>query len=335
MSIVIKNNYQMYVREQRECKNGTSIDFKGVLSDVSSNREEQNQTDNIKKQVQQFEVDNEYANIINASKRNRVDANSKNVEEKRVDGRNPLIEVQSPKYRITPRANEPYVDIYDGAGNKLGVFATSDLNIKVDSYTGNEILISSHGTAAYDAIPMTAELKEDLCKVLDTDYLESEELKGYSIKTHSETGIQYVLRDGEEGRGGRILIRNEVEQQRFDALAEKYMKKYPNLISDSNAAVIYADLEIRGLAKSTETGIVTMGWNGASYRDNNDVKKNWAMEFTEDVFKRIDEWIKNHREFMDKIDRISAWNDMFESLGSNYDRIWSDEELKQGYLYQQ
>ncbi|SER69569.1 hypothetical protein SAMN04487884_10993 [Butyrivibrio fibrisolvens] len=246
-----------------------------------------------------------------------------------------LNEVQSSNYRIMPRSKEPYIDIFDNNGNKLGVFATVDINIKIDLSTKTEILLSSHGTAAYDVIPMTAELKEDLCKVLDTDYLESEELKGYSIKTHSETGIQYVLRDGEEGRGGRILIRNEVEQQRFDALAEKYMKKYPNLISDSNAAAIYADLEIRGLAKSTETGIVTMGWNGASYRDNNDVKKNWAMEFTEDVFKRIDEWIKNHREFMDKIDRISAWNDMFESLGSNYDRIWSDEELKQGYLYQQ
>lgn len=245
-----------------------------------------------------------------------------------------LKEVQSLSYRITPRLNEPYVDIYDSEENKLGVFSISDLNIKIDSNTRNEVLLSSHGTAAYDVIPLNTELKEDLCKVLGTDYLESEELRGYSIKMHSETGIQYVLRDGEEGRGGRVLIRNEADQKKFDALAEKYMKKYSNLISDANAAAIYADLEIRGLAKSTETGIITMGWNGASYIDNNDEKKNWAMNFSENVFKQIDEWIKNHREIMDKLDHVSIWDEMFKKLGEKNERIWSDEELKQGFLNQ-
>lgn len=219
-------------------------------------------------------------------------------------------ETASDNYRVVPRTQEPYIDIYDKDGNKLGAFHTDDIKIKADSVSGKEFLISTHGTLAYDALVMTDELKEDLCASLGVDELQKETLQGFRVKTHPETGIQYILRDGDEGRGGKVLIQSEGDRQKFNALADKYLTKYSSLVNDSRAAAIYAELEIRGLAKGTENGIVTMGWDGAAYTDNNDAAFNWAVKYNEAVFRRIDEWLSGHREFMEKLNELSVWEEL-------------------------
>lgn len=57
----------------------------------------------------------------------------------------------------------------------------------------------------YNVIPMNEELKAALCKAMECDELETVALSGYSIKTHSATGIQYVMKDGAEGK---VLLRS-------------------------------------------------------------------------------------------------------------------------------
>jgi len=57
-------------------------------------------------------------------------------------------------------------------------------------------------------------------------------------------------------------------------LAEIYFNNYPDLIHDKNAAYIWADLEIKGLAQHMENGIVSVGFNGMLYNDNSDDKNN-------------------------------------------------------------
>ena len=45
---------------------------------------------------------------------------------------------------------------------------------------------------------------------MGVETLETEELSGFPLKTHSGTGIQYLVRKGEEGRGGKVLLQHEV-----------------------------------------------------------------------------------------------------------------------------
>lgn len=179
---------------------------------------------------------------------------------------------------------------------------------------------------------MDNELKEDLQNVLGIDELETEDLQGFTLKTHSGTGIQYLVKNGEEGRGGKVLLQSEADIKKYEALAETYFNKYPNLIESKQEAYIWADLEIKGLAERTQQGIISMGFNGMSYDDNSNYKNNWSVLFSEDTYKAIYEWLQDNRGSIEDMQKFSTWQEIFENIGSHYERIWSDEEEKQGYL---
>ena len=135
-------------------------------------------------------------------------------------------------------------------------------------------MISEHGTMSYDALVLDDELKDALQNVMDKDSLDVETLQGFTLNTHSGTGIQYLVKDGEEGRGGKVLLQNEADRKRYEELAEMYFDKYPNLIESREEGFIWADLEIRGMAKRTDQGIISIGADGMSYSDNENYKNN-------------------------------------------------------------
>lgn len=203
---------------------------------------------------------------------------------------------ESENYKIVPDNENGCFDIYDKQGEKLGVFNYSDIKVRQDSATGKQLLLSEHGTMSYDVLVMDNELKENLQNVMGIRTLETETLQGYTLKTHSGTGIQYIVKDGEEGRGGKTLLQSEADRKRFEELAETYFNKYPNLIESKAEACIWADLEIRGLARHTDNGIISMGYDGMSYNDNTDYKNNWSIRFSEDAYKMLFEWLQSNRE---------------------------------------
>lgn len=211
-----------------------------------------------------------------------------------------------------------YFDIYNKLGEHLGVFEYNDVKIKHDTMTGKDFLISEHGTMSYDALVLDEEMKADLCGIMGVDSLETETLQGFSLKTHTPTGIQYLLKDGEEGIGGKILLQSEEDVKKFEALAEIYLNKYPNLIKDQNAAYIWADFEIRGLAQHTEHGILSINRDGISYADNADGKKNWSILFSGDTYLEVGQWIKQHGEHMQEMDTIASWKWLFKSSRRAY-----------------
>jgi hypothetical protein len=239
---------------------------------------------------------------------------------------------QSENYKIVPDNEAGCFDIYNADGDHLGAFSYSDIKIKQDAATGKQLLISEHGTMSYDALVLDNELKEDLQNVMGKESLETEELQGFTLKTHSGTGIQYLVKDGEEGRGGKVLLQSEADQKKYEELAETYLNKYPNLITDKTAAYIWADLEIKGLAQRTDQGIISMGWNGMSYDDNNDYKNNWSVQFSGNTYQAIYEWLQNNKDSVEEMQKFSTWQDIFDEIGSRYERVWSKEELEQGYL---
>lgn len=240
---------------------------------------------------------------------------------------------ESENYKIVPDNEIGRFDIYNKQGEKLGVFNYSDIKVRQDGATGKQLLISEYGTGScYDAIVMDYELKDALQNVMGVETPETVKLQGYTLNTHSGTGIQYLVRDGEEGRGGKVLLQNQSDIQKYEALAETYFNKYPNLIESKEEAYIWADLEIKGLAQHTDHGIVSMGYDGMSYNDNANEKNNWSILFSGDTYKLLFDWLQSHREGMEEIEKFATWQKVFQRIGSRYERIWSDAEEKQGYL---
>lgn len=239
---------------------------------------------------------------------------------------------ESENYRIVPDDEAGCFDIYNKQGEKLGAFAYSDIKVRQDSATGKQLLISEHGTMSYDALVMDGELKEALQNIMGVEALETEALQGFTLKTHSGTGIQYLIRDGEEGRGGKVLLQSQSDIEKYEALAETYFNKYPNLVHDKNAGYIWADLEIKGLAQHTKNGIISMGFNGMSYNDNSNYKNNWSVLFSGDTYKAIFDWLQNNKGSIEEMQKFATWQDIFKNINSSYERVWSKEEEKQGYL---
>lgn len=241
-------------------------------------------------------------------------------------------EYESENYRIVPDNEAECFDIYNKDGERLGAFSYSDIKIRQDETTGKQFLISEHGTMSYDALVLDDELKDALQNVMDKDSLDVETLQGFTLNTHSGTGIQYLVKDGEEGRGGKVLLQNEADRKRYEELAEMYFDKYPNLIESREEGFIWADLEIRGMAKRTDQGIISIGADGMSYSDNENYKNNWSVRFSGSMYEKLYEWLQNNKDSMEEIHKFSTWQNVFDEIGGTYERVWSKEELDQGYL---
>ena len=239
---------------------------------------------------------------------------------------------ESENYRIVPDNEAGCFDIYNKDGERLGAFSYSDIKIRQDEITGKQFLISEHGTMNYDALVLDDELKDALQNVMDKDALDVETLQGSTLNIHSGTGIQYLVKDGEEGRGGKVLLQNEADRKKYEELAEMYSDKYPNLIESREEGFIWADLEIRGMAKRTDQGIISIGADGMSYSDNENYKNNWSVRFSGAMYEKLYEWFQNNKDSMEEIHKFSTWQKVFDEIGGTYERVWSKEELDQGYL---
>lgn len=227
---------------------------------------------------------------------------------------------QSANYKIVPDNEAGCFDIYNAGGERLGAFSYEDIKIRQDA-SGKQFLISEHGTMSYDALVLDDELKEALKSVMGKDELETEALRGYTLYTHSGTGIQYLIREGEEGRGGKVLLQSEADIAKYEALADMYFNQYSNLIRDKNAAYIWADLEIKGMAMRAAQGYLSMGFDGMSYHDNFDYMNSWSVAFSRTAYKAIFQYFQNNRINLEEIQKFSAWQQVFKQMGIGYNRI--------------
>ncbi|MCM1038822.1 MAG: hypothetical protein NC434_05810 [Ruminococcus sp.] len=219
---------------------------------------------------------------------------------------------ESENYKIVADNSAPALcfDIYNKLGEHLGVFDYSDMKIKHDTTTGKDLLISEHGTMSYDAIVLDEEMKDAICGIMGVDSLETETLQGFRLKTHAATGIQYLLKDGEEGRGGKVLLQSDEDVRKYEALAKTYADRYPNLIKDDRAAYIWADFEIRGLAQHTEHGILSVNAEGVSYADNADGGKNWSILFPGSTYREVLAWIRQNGS-TPEMETLAGWKWLF------------------------
>ncbi|MBP3616806.1 MAG: hypothetical protein J6J38_02105 [Lachnospiraceae bacterium] len=213
-------------------------------------------------------------------------------------------------------------------GESAGVFSVEDLKIRVDEKTGTRVMISEIvGGAWYDAIPVTDELEHGLAEAMGVESIPEEELTGYYIGTHAGTGIQYVMRPGDEGRGGKVLLQTQADVEKYNALAKEYYTKYPNLVSRPEFGRIYASFEICGMMERISTGIVKIGYDNISYNDNFDSKRNWSIMLSEATWELLEEWLRENRSSMKEVQEIQTWKEILEDIGGTYERIWPKERF--------
>lgn len=206
-------------------------------------------------------------------------------------------------------------------GESAGVFSVDDLKIRTDEKTGTRVMISEIvgiGSAWYDAIPVTQELERGLAEAMGVENVPEEELTGYYIGTHAGTGISYVMRPGDEGRGGKVLLQSEADVAKYNALTEEYYTKYPNLISNREAGKIYASFEICGMMERTSTGIVKIGFDNISYNDNFDSKRNWSIMLSEATWELLEEWLRANRSSMKEYGELRTWTEILDRIGGSY-----------------
>ena len=50
------------------------------------------------------------------------------------------------------------------------------------------------------------------------------------------------------------------------------------------------------------------------------------------MYEKLYEWLQNNKDSMEEIHKFSTWQKVFDEIGGTYERVWSKEELDQGYL---
>ena len=221
-------------------------------------------------------------------------------------------------------------------GKSAGVFSVDDLKIRMDEKTGTRVMISEIvgiGNVWYDAIPVTKELERGLAEAMGVENIPEEELTGYYIGTHAGTGIRYVMRPGDEGRGGKVLLQSEEDVARYNALAKDYYTKYPNLVSNQEAGKIYASFEICGMMERTSTGIVKIGYDNISYNDNFDSKRNWSIMLSEATWELLEEWFRENRSSMKEYGELRTWTEILDRIGGSYKSQGKDTSEENTIFY--
>lgn len=221
-------------------------------------------------------------------------------------------EFSTSKYDVVSNDEYGCFEVYNGSGERVGVFFYSDINIKLDANTGTQLLISEHGTDAYDAMLLDQELIWGFQEAMGVDQLEQSELEGFSLYRHKDTDIQYLVKDGDEGRGGRLLINSEEDLAEIDELAENYLREYPDLVSNKEVAQINAVLEVLGLMERTPYGIVSINCDGMAYNDNYIPDRNWTVLYDGEHYNKVSEFVKLHRVLGTDMSDNTMWSRFFE-----------------------
>lgn len=124
----------------------------------------------------------------------------------------------------------------------------------------------------------------------------------------------------------------------FQDLANTYRQNYPGLVRNDDMAAFYAAIEIEGMARRTEHGILTINAEGMSYNDESstleDYSKNWSVKFkSAGMYELVMEFVDSHIGNKSELELFKPFQELFEKNNCEYERIWTEKELEQGFLF--
>ena len=153
-------------------------------------------------------------------------------------------------------------------------------------------------------------------------------LSDYEIRKSQATGLEYILKHGDAVWEGHVLLRDEADGKRYDALARDYADRYTEIIQDADIGYIYADYEVKGLGARCEDGFWFLQTGILMYIDIKDTAAAWRLSLTDDDYARLEKWLsENHEIGFDGSD-FEAWKPVFDELGIEYN-IAIDKESEQ------
>ena len=236
------------------------------------------------------------------------------------------------KYDVIPHDKFSCYEVFDKAGESMGIFSYADIKVMTDSITGTQLLISEHGNESYDAMILDKELTNGFARSMGVSKLEEETLSAYTLNKHIWTNIRYLVKDGQEGMGGKLLISNDIERKAFDNLAETYLNVYPNLVMNEETAKANASLEVLGLLERTKNGMISINRDRMTYQDNSNSEDNWALKFKEEHYDKVFEFVKVNRILGTDLSDYYSLKEFFEENQIEVEKIHTDSEVRGQYL---
>lgn len=231
-------------------------------------------------------------------------------------------------YSIQPEGDGLF-SITDKKTGLVYKFAEEGCSLRQDRASGRMFLIPG---GAYEQMGSILEADSTLVSMMaqyfGVDSLKAGILTGYSFETNQETGIEIMIRDGMKGRSAHILFRSGEDMAAYECLVQTYRREYPNLVQSDEMAEFYAALEIEGLCRRTETGILYTHAGGVGYADENNPDTNWWIALDEESDENY-EMLMEMMEEIEKKDGITAgineWKSLLERRKADYKVIESDK----------
>ncbi len=180
---------------------------------------------------------------------------------------------------------------------------------------------------AYEMVELDDNLEKEVRENTDEFWYERP-LSDYEITKNQATELEYILKHGDAVWEGHVLLRDEADGKRYDALARDYADRYTGIIQDADIGYIYADYEVKGLGARCEDGFWFLQTGTLMYIDLKDTAAAWRLSLTDDEYAGLEKWLsENHEIGFDGSD-FEAWKPVFDELGIEYN-IAIDKESEQ------
>lgn len=193
--------------------------------------------------------------------------------------------VENDKYAVslyTEEGVKGHWRIYNKETGKTISFDPKLTSMQTDPSTGKKYLTESDWYGGFmGAWGVDASLEELLKEFTGVEELRSTDInENFALDRDKTTGIVSIRKRGAEGNGGDIIIEDEEQAKKLEALANIYLEKYPSLVTTKELAMSFAIGEIMGSIVRDETGVLSIGIGGMGYYNAQDPAKSWGILYS-------------------------------------------------------
>lgn len=200
----------------------------------------------------------------------------------------------------------------------------------IDEASGERYLLVPYNknTDVYEMITLNDSLETEV-KENSNEYWYERPLSEYTIRENEENGLSYIVKNGEAVWEGHVLLHNDRDCRKYEAMAQDYAGRYADVIPEADIGYSYADYEVKGLGGRCENGFWFLQTGTLMYIDvDNPVENGWRFSLTTDEYMKLEKWLSDNGTPDYDVTSFDAWKSTFDSLDIEYD-IALDPESRQ------